>query len=106
MSGFIDSSKFMAGNTCDKNYSKAKMKRRLAQIYESIVRYLDQIESVDRVDPGGSGDKVDRLARQDRYLEGRDTAVEKARCPDASVTGTNGMSIAESLRSMGPSEAF
>jgi hypothetical protein len=36
------------------------MKRRLAQIDESIVRYLGQIESADRVDPGNT-DKVDRL---------------------------------------------
>ena len=57
----IDGSKFKAVNTRDKNYSKAKMKRRLAQIDDSIVRYLGQIESADRVDPGGSGDKVDRL---------------------------------------------
>jgi transposase len=57
----IDGSKFKAANTRDKNYSKAKMKRRLRQIEESIERYLGQMESADRVDPGGSGDKVDRL---------------------------------------------
>ena len=56
----IDGSKFKAVNTRDKNYSKAKMKRRLAQIDESIVRYLGQIESADRVDPGNTN-KVDRL---------------------------------------------
>ena len=56
----IDGSKFKAVNTLDKNYSKAKMKRRLAQIDESTVRYLGQIESADRVDPGNT-DKVDRL---------------------------------------------
>jgi len=57
----IDGSKFKAVNTRDKNYSKAKVKRRLAQIDESIVRYLGQIESADRQDPGRSTDKVDRL---------------------------------------------
>ena len=56
----IDGSKFKAVNSRDKNYSKAKMKRRLAQIDESIVRYLGQIESADRVDPGNT-DKVERL---------------------------------------------
>ena len=56
----IDGSKFKAVITRDKNYSKAKMKRRLAQIDESIVRYLGRIESADRVDPGNT-DKVDRL---------------------------------------------
>ena len=57
----VDGSKFKAVNTRDKNYSKAKMKRRLKQIEESIERYLGQIESADRVDPGGNVDKVDRL---------------------------------------------
>ena len=47
-------------NTRDKNFSKAKMKRRLQQIDESIVRYLSQLESADRVDPGNT-DKVDGL---------------------------------------------
>jgi transposase len=56
----IDGSKFKAVNTRDKNYSKAKMQRRLRQIDESIVRYLGQIESADRVDPGNTN-KVDRL---------------------------------------------
>ena len=64
----IDGSKFKVVNTRDKNYSKAKMKRRLAQIDESIVRYLGQIESADRVDPGNT-DKVDRL--QDKIAAGR-----------------------------------
>ena len=44
----IDGSEFKAVNTRDKHYSKAKMKRRLAQIDDSIVRYLGQIESADR----------------------------------------------------------
>jgi transposase len=57
----IDGSKFKAVNTRDKNYSKAKMQRRLLQIDESIVRYLGQIESADRQDPGQRSDKVDRL---------------------------------------------
>lgn len=56
----IDGSKFKAVNTRDKNFSKAKMKRRLQQIDESIMRYLGQIESADRVDPGNT-DRVDRL---------------------------------------------
>ena len=69
-------------NTRDKNYSKAKMKRRLAQIDESIVRYLGQIESADRVDPGDT-DKVDPPARIDHSPEGGDAAAKKARSPDA-----------------------
>ena len=56
----IDGSKFKAVNTRDKNYSKARMKRRLAQIDESIVRYPGQIESADWQDSGRRTDNVDR----------------------------------------------
>jgi transposase len=44
----IDGSKFKALNNRDRNFTKAKMKRRLQQIDESIVRYLMQMESLDR----------------------------------------------------------
>ena len=57
----IDGSKFKAVNTRDRNFTKEKMARRLKQIDESIVRYLGQIESADRQDPGHHSDKVDRL---------------------------------------------
>jgi hypothetical protein len=36
----IDGSKFKAVNTRDRNFTRAKMQRRLAQIDESIARYL------------------------------------------------------------------
>jgi transposase len=39
----IDGSKFKAVNNRDRNFTKAKLKRRLAQIDESIERYLGQI---------------------------------------------------------------
>lgn len=57
----IDGSKFKAVNTRDRNFTKEKMARRLRQIDESIERYLGQIESADRQDPGRRTDKVDRL---------------------------------------------
>ncbi|SFG20165.1 transposase [Neptunomonas qingdaonensis] len=41
----IDGSKFKGVNTRDKNFTKAKIKRRLEQIDESIARYLGQIAS-------------------------------------------------------------
>ena len=36
----IDGSKFKAVNTRDKNFTRAKMQRRLEQIEESVARYL------------------------------------------------------------------
>jgi len=44
----IDGSKFKAVNARDKNFTKAKMKRRLERIDESIARYLSQLETADR----------------------------------------------------------
>src|SRR6202790_3125365 len=40
----IDGSKFKAVNARDKNFTEAKMKRRLERIDESIARYLSQLE--------------------------------------------------------------
>jgi transposase len=44
----IDGSKFKAVNTRDRNFTEAKMKRRLEQIDESIARYLSQLDTADR----------------------------------------------------------
>ena len=47
----IDGAKFKAVNTRDKNFTRAKVKRRMAQIEESVTRYLDQLDSADRQEP-------------------------------------------------------
>ena len=47
----IDGSKFKAVNTRDKNLTRAKMKRRMEQIEESVDRYLHQLDSADRQEP-------------------------------------------------------
>ena len=44
----IDGSKFKAINARDKNFTEAKMKRRLERIDESIARYMTQLETADR----------------------------------------------------------
>jgi hypothetical protein len=44
----IDGSKFKAVNTRDRNFTQAKMQRRLEQIDESFNRYLSQLDSADR----------------------------------------------------------
>src|SRR5262249_8182346 len=41
----IDGSKFKAVNNRDKNFTRAKMDRRLAQIEESVARYLSQLDT-------------------------------------------------------------
>src|ERR1700716_3699330 len=47
----IDGSKFKAVNNRDKNFTRAKMERRMAQIEESVARYLHQFDGADRQEP-------------------------------------------------------
>src|SRR3954451_15933891 len=47
----IDGSKFKAVNNRDKNFTRAKMERRVAQIEESVARYLQQLDTADRQEP-------------------------------------------------------
>jgi transposase len=57
----IDGSKFKAVNTRDRNFTQAKMQRRLEQIDESIARYLSQLDSADRQGPTVPEAKITRL---------------------------------------------
>ena len=58
----IDGSKFKAVNNRDKNFTRAKMARRMAQIEESVGRYLQQLDSADRQGPSEALDaKTTRL---------------------------------------------
>jgi len=47
----IDGSKFKAVNNRDKNFTRAKMKRRLAEVEASIERYLGELDSADQAGP-------------------------------------------------------
>jgi hypothetical protein len=51
----IDGSKFKAVNNRDKNFTRAKMERRLAQIEESVARYLSQLDTADLQEPTEAG---------------------------------------------------
>ena len=63
----IDGSKFKAVNARDKNFTEAKMKRRLGRIDESIARYMAQIETADRHGDAVPEAKVARL--QDKIVK-------------------------------------
>jgi transposase len=56
----IDGSKFKAVNNRDRNFTRAKMKHRLAQVEASIDRYLQQLAEADLHEP--AEDKSQRLA--------------------------------------------
>ena len=58
----IDGSKFKAVNNRDKNFTRAKMKRRLAAVEASIDRYLTELCNADRSEP--ATDKVQSMEEQ------------------------------------------
>ncbi len=60
----IDGSKFKAVNNRDKNFTEHKVKARIAQIEESIGRYLVELDRADRADVSdrGARDQFERKA--------------------------------------------
>jgi transposase len=72
----IDSSKFKAVNSRDRNVTPAKIDARQRQIEQSIQRYLDALETADRTQPAEVEakterlqDKIKRLREQMRQLD-------------------------------------
>jgi transposase len=57
----IDGSKFKAVNSSDRNFTDAKLKRRMEEIEASIGRYLAELDSADRQEPGAAKPKRVRL---------------------------------------------
>jgi transposase len=57
----IDGSKFKAVNNRDRNFTRAKMQRRMAQIEENIARYLADMDTADRAEPAIAEAKTSRL---------------------------------------------
>src|SRR2546427_5060460 len=57
----IDGSKFKAVNNRDKNFTSAKMQRRMAQIEASVERYLADMDTADRAEPEAAELKKGRL---------------------------------------------
>jgi hypothetical protein len=60
----IDGSKFKAVNNRDKNFTRTKMKRRLADVEASIDRYLGELDSADEAAPPEQTQPIqDRIAK-------------------------------------------
>jgi len=57
----IDSSKFKAVNSRDRNFTPAKVDKRQQQIEQSIQRYLDALETADRTQPADFEARTERL---------------------------------------------
>jgi transposase len=66
----IDGSKFKAVNNRDRNFTSAKMKRRMAQIEQSIERYLSAMDTADRAEP-----EVGKLKKG--HLQGKIAALKE-----------------------------
>ncbi|MFC5696750.1 IS1182 family transposase [Pseudomonas sp. GCM10022186] len=57
----IDGSKFKAVNNRDRNFTSAKLQRRMAEIESSISRYLTALDTADRQEPAVAKAKAERL---------------------------------------------
>jgi len=91
----VDGSKFKAVINRDRNFTAAKMQRRMAQIEKSVARYLDQLDSADRQEPSDAlsmkvtrlTEKIAKLREEMQRLE----ALEARRlaAPDGQISLTD-----------------
>jgi len=90
----IDSSKFKAVNSRDRNFTPNKVDRRQQQIEESIRRYLAALETADRTQPAEVEAKTERLREKIATLRGQmrrmDTIREHLKsAPDEQISETD-----------------
>jgi Transposase and inactivated derivatives len=105
----IDGSKFKAVNNRDRNFTRAKMERRMAQIEESVARYLQQLDTADRQEPSEAlKTKTSRLKEKIAKLKEQMQRLAKLRvrmlaAPDQqiSLTDPDARSMATSGRGSG-----
>jgi hypothetical protein len=57
----IDGSKFKAVNSSDRNFTDAKLKRRMEEIESNISRYLAELDTADRREPAAAQSRSVRL---------------------------------------------
>jgi transposase len=104
----IDGSKFKAVNARDKNFTEAKMKRRLERIEESIARYIAQLETADRrgdVVPEAKvarfKDKIVKLNEEIARLSAINVEMMKSKDKQISLTDPDARSMATSGKDTG-----
>ena len=105
----IDGSKFKAVNNRDRNFTSAKMKRRMAQIEESVARYLHQLDSADRQEPSLARtmrttrlkEKIQRLKEEMGRLKALDARRQETPDRQISLTDPDARSMATSGRGSG-----
>src|ERR1700736_5483622 len=105
----IDGSKFKAVNNRDKNFTRAKMDRRMAQIEESVARYLQQLDTADRQEPSEAlktktsrlKEKIAKLKQQMQRLEVLKGQMLATPDQQISLTDPDSRSMATSGRGSG-----
>jgi transposase len=104
----IDGSKFKAVNARDKNFTKAKLQKRIDQVEASIERYLAALETADRQEgelaKGKSerlADKIARLREQMAALEALGPVLDAEPDRQLSLTDPDARSMATSGRGSG-----
>jgi transposase len=105
----IDGSKFKAVNNRDKNFTRAKMERRLAQIEESVARYLSELDTADLQEPSEAlavktahlKDKLAKLASEMERLKAIEKEMLASPDQQISLTDPDSRSMATSGRGSG-----
>jgi len=105
----IDGSKFKAVNNRDRNFTQAKVRRRRAQIEDSVARYLQQLDSADRQEQTDAlaarvarlTEKIDRLKQEMRRLEALEARMLATPDEQISLTDPDARSMATSGRGSG-----
>jgi transposase len=105
----IDGSKFKAVNNRDRNFTRAKMDRRMAQIEESVARYLQQLDSADRQEPSEGRtikttrlkEKIAKLKQEMERLHGLKEQMLASPDQQISLTDPDSRSMATSGRGSG-----
>jgi len=90
----IDGSKFKAVNNRSKNFTRAKMKRRMEQIEKSLDRYFKQLDSADREEPHIAKAKTENInekisALKQRMNELKEIEVQMLETPDKQISQTD-----------------
>jgi transposase len=94
----IDGSKFKAVNNRDRNFTRAKMKRRLAEVDASIDRYLQQLANADQQEPAEDRtqsleDKIAALRKEMARLKKLEARRLKAPGKQISLTDPDARSM-------------
>jgi transposase len=97
----IDGSKFKAVNNRDKNFTKAKMKRRLAEVEASIARYLSELDTADAsAPPEESRSLTEKIAALEEEMDRlKKLEVRMLEAPDQQLSLTD--PDARSMKSRG-----